>query len=202
MFFVVLHLDRSCLREAASQPTTWLYGTVSLQDRAERHYRLTALHPNSYALFCSSLDIVNVLQEPRILSLNEIKQPYLCERHVCETCASDAIAGFKYTARLLRLSKSETMHKECSPLVWSNARRRITQPVRHVRAVMLRAVDQNGRDGRVIISTHSAVTVPPNVPERVNQTASSRRNIANYLSTTRFQTPYQRAVAATPSQPL
>jgi hypothetical protein len=47
---------------------------------------------------------------------------------------------------------------------------------------MLCAVDQNGRDDRVIISTHSAAAVPPNVPEQVNQAASSRRNIANYLS--------------------
>lgn len=48
------------------------------------------------------------------------------------------------------------------------------------------------RYGRVIISTHSAAGVPPNVPERVNQTVSSRRNDANYLFHTYTNARYQR----------
>ena len=43
--------------------------------------------------------------------------------------------------------------------------------------------------------------MPPNVPEEVNRTASSRHNIANYLSTTPSQTSHPtRAIAATLSQ--
>ena len=58
------------------------------------------------------------------------------------------------------------MHKKCNPVVWSACPSADYKPIRDVRAVMLRAVDQNGRDDRVIISTHSAAGVLPNVPEQ------------------------------------
>lgn len=104
---------------------------------------------------------------------------------------------------MLQMNKFETCMRNTIQSCGLHVLRRITKPITDVSAVISMQVDQNGRTGGMtefIISTHSAAGVPPNAPERVNQTASSRCIIANYLaiSSTRFQTSYQPA----PSQRL